>query len=64
MDRYTKTLLTIIAVSLVCIVLKDINIIPNANAALSGVTEVKVVDFKISQNYPIPVKIQGKIKCE
>lgn len=44
MDRYTKLVLTIIAVALVWIGIKDIGIVENAMAA-TGIVEVKVVDI-------------------
>lgn len=63
MDRYTKTVLTIIAVSLVWIALKDTGIIDDAVAS-SGVVEVRVVDFNIPRWNPLPVRVEGVIKCE
>lgn len=63
MDRYTKTVLTIIAVSLVWIALKDTGIIDDAVAS-SGVVEVRVVDFNIPRWNPLPVRVEGAIKCE
>jgi hypothetical protein len=62
MDRYTKTLLTIIAVSLMLIVLKDTPVISNAVAS-SGVIEVKIVNSNLTQYRPLPVRVQGEIKC-
>ena len=63
MDRYTKTVLTIIAASLVWIALKDTGIIDDAVAS-SGVVEVKVVDMNWTRYKPLPVRVEGKIKCE
>ena len=63
MDRFTKFLLTIIATSLVWIALKDTQIIADAVAS-SGVIEVKVVDMNWTRYKPLPVKVEGKIKCE
>ncbi len=62
MDRYTKTILTVIAVSLAWIAFRDAPIISNALAS-TGVIEVKVVDMNISRYQPLPVKIEGVVKC-
>ena len=63
MDRYSKTVLTIIAISLVWTALKDMPIIPDAMAS-SGVVEVRVVDMNWTRYKPLPVRVEGKIKCE
>lgn len=63
MDRYTKTVLTIIAVSLTWIALNDTGIIDDAVAS-SGVVEVRVVDMNWTRYSPLPVRVEGKIKCE
>ena len=63
MDRYTKSVLTIIAVSLVWIAFKDTQIIPDAVAS-SGVVEVKVVDMSWTRYSPLPVRVEGKIQCD
>lgn len=44
MDRYTKTVLTIIAIALVWVGIKDIGVVENAMAS-SGMVDVKVVDI-------------------
>jgi len=62
MDRYSKTVLTIIAVSLICIAFKDTNLISNALAS-TGVVEVKVVSMNLPIYKPIPVRVQGEIRC-
>jgi len=62
MDRYTKTVLTIIAISLAWIAMKDTQIISNAVAS-SGAIEVKVVDMNWTRYKPLPVRIEGKISC-
>ena len=63
MDRYTKTVLTIIAISLVWIAVRDSGVISNAVAS-PGVVEVKVVDMNFTRYSPLPVRVEGKIKCE
>jgi len=62
-DRFSRTLLTIIAISLVWIAFKDARIIADAVAS-SGVVEVKVVDMNFSRYSPLPVRVEGKIKCD
>ena len=62
MDRYNKTILTIIAISLVVIAFEDAPIISNAFA--SSVVEVKVVDMNWTRYSPLPVRIEGKIECK
>ena len=62
MDRYTKAVLTIIAVCLVWISLKDTQIISEALAS-TGVVEVKVVSMNLNQYQPIPVEIKGEVVC-
>ena len=62
MDRYSKTLLTIITIALVWIGVKDTGIIADAQAA--SVVEVKVVDMNWTRYSPLPVRVEGKIKCE
>jgi hypothetical protein len=62
MDRYTKTVLTIIAISLVWIAMKNSQVISNAVAS-SGVIEVKVVDMNWTRYQPLPVSVEGKISC-
>jgi len=63
MDGYTKSVLTIIAISLVTIALRDAPIISRAIAS-SGVVEVRVVDMNWTRYKPLPVRIEGKIRCD
>ena len=63
MDRYTKTILTIIAISLVWIAFKDIGIIADARAS-NGVVKVEVVDMNWTRYSPLPVRVEGKIQCD
>ncbi|MSQ98818.1 MAG: hypothetical protein EXR85_05925 [Xanthomonadales bacterium] len=62
MDRYAKLMLTIIAVALVWISVKDFTFISDAMAS-SGIVEVKIVDFDVSKYRPFPVLVQGEVKC-
>ena len=63
MDRYKKVVLTIIAIALVWLGVKDFGIVEDAMAS-NGVVEVKVVSMKFNQYAPIPVEVKGKIVCE
>lgn len=63
MDRYTRTLLTIIAVALVWIAVKDTAVISSANAS-TGVIEVRIVDMNLSRYRPLPVQLHGEIRCK
>ncbi len=63
MDRYSKTVLTVIAIALVWIAFNDSGIIDDAVAS-SGVVEVKVVDMNWTRYSPLPVRVEGKIKCD
>ena len=63
MDRYTKTVLTIIAVSLTWVALKDSAVISVADAS-SGVTKVEVVGMNWTRYSPLPVRVEGEVKCE
>lgn len=63
MDRYSKTVLTVIAFALIWLGIKDVALINDAVAA-TGVVEVKVVDMNWTRYSPLPVRVEGKIKCE
>lgn len=63
MDRYSKIVLTVIAICLVWIGARDLPFIPDAMAA-SGVLEVKVVEMDLSRYRPIPVAVKGEITCK
>ena len=69
-DLYTKIILTVIAICLIYIATKDINIVPEAKAAQSGGTmnvnivgcssdlPVKISDIEFGILFPLPVKIK------
>lgn len=62
MDRYTKSVLTVIAIALMWNVAEDLSSVENAMAS-SGVVEVKVVEMRLNQYQPIPVEIKGNVMC-
>ena len=63
MDRYSKTVLTIIALALVWIGVKDFSPVSDAMAA-NGIVAVKIVEMDLNRYKPIPVKVEGKLLCE
>lgn len=63
MDRYTKTILTVIAIALMWIGIRDLSLVSNAFAG-QGIVEVKVIEMDINRYRPIPVEVQGKITCK
>ena len=63
MDRYEKTVLTVIAALLLWLAIKDVGIISDAFAT-TGVVEVKVVSMNLPSYQPIPVEIKGQISCK
>jgi hypothetical protein len=62
MDRYSKTVLTVIAVTLLWIAIKELPVIADARAS-PGAMKVHVVDMNWSRYKPLPVKIEGKVEC-
>jgi len=64
-DLYTKTILTVIAICLVCLVMQeDLPLSPTANAATvnqTGVQNVRIVGVDTSKvkRYPLSVQIVG-----
>lgn len=64
-DLYTKTLLTVIAICLVCLVTqKDLPLLPTANAATvnqAGIQDVRIVGVADTRDGqpPLSVKIVG-----
>jgi hypothetical protein len=61
MDRYTKTMLTLMTICLAWIALRGTPLISDAIAS-AGVVEVKIVD--ISSYRSLPVKAEGEMTCK
>jgi len=65
-DWYTKTVLTVIAISLVVLVVRDSQIIPEVWAAGEGVVKVQIVSIN-NRGYrnwgwkPIPISVDEAI---
>jgi hypothetical protein len=61
-DLYTKTLLTVIAICLVCLVTqKDSPLLPTANAATvnsAAVQDVRIVGIAKGKEYDTPLSVQ------
>jgi hypothetical protein len=70
-DLYTKAVLTVIAIALVCLVFQNYNVIPAAHASapvnthstdvnrINEVIDVRIVDCKY--NFEVPVAIKSPI---
>jgi hypothetical protein len=63
MDRYTKFILTVIAVSLLWISLHVGDLIPNAFAASSD-TKIVIADVSVSRYRALPVVVSGELTCK
>lgn len=63
MDRYTKFLLTVIAISLLAIALKPTFPVESAFGA-ADTQRIEIVGISSAINHAIPIKVEGKIKCE
>lgn len=57
-DVYTKVVLTVIAVCLAVIVVRDIDFVPSANAAKTpgDVMDVRIVGYSGYNNIPVVIK--------
>lgn len=62
MDRYTKTVLTVIAVTLFWIAVRAGELLPVAVAAGAD-TRIAIADVSVSRNRPLPVVVSGELKC-
>lgn len=59
-DLYTKSILTVIAVCLILITVRDVNVVSEARASSGGPVEVKIVEISSRLSYStdaLPVKI-------
>lgn len=62
MDRYTKVMLTIIALSLLWISTQLTSPISNAYAV--DTTRVDIADISVSQHRTLPVHVTGELTCK
>jgi len=63
MDRYTKFVFTVIAISLLWISLHVGDLVPNALAAYSN-TKIEIADVSVSRHRALPVVISGELTCK
>ena len=62
MDRYTKFILTLIALSLMWISIQAGAPISNGYAAFSDV-KIEIVDVSVAKHRALPVYVTGELKC-
>lgn len=63
MDRYSKFLMSVIAISLMWISFHVGDLIPNAIAAYAG-TKIEIADISVSRNRALPVVVSGEVTCK
>jgi hypothetical protein len=62
MDRYTKFILTVIALSLMWISLNLGAVISNGYAGYSD-TKIEIADVTVARSRALPVVVSGQITC-
>lgn len=62
MDRYTKVMLTVIALSLLWISVQLTSPIPNAYAL--DTARVDIADISVSKQRALPVHVTGELTCK
>jgi hypothetical protein len=62
MDRYTKFILTVIALSLMWISLNLGAVISNGYAGYSD-TKIEIADVTVAKSRALPVVVSGQITC-
>jgi len=62
-DKYTRFILTIIAMSLVWISIQAGGFFSDAVAAY-GATQIEISDVSVSKSRPLPVYVTGELKCK
>ena len=63
MDRYTKFILTLIAMSLMWISIQAGTLIPDGYAAYAD-TKIEISDVTVARSRALPVYVTGEIKCK
>jgi hypothetical protein len=63
MDRYTKFILTVIALSLMWISLNVGAVISNGYAGYSD-TKIEIADVTVARGRALPVYVTGELKCK
>ena len=62
MDRYTKAVLTVIALSMLWISIRLASPIPNAYAL--DTARVDIADISVSKHRALPVHVTGELTCK
>lgn len=62
MDRYTKFVLTVIAVSLVWISL-NLGAVISLGFASAADTRIEIADVSVARHRALPVQIIGEVRC-
>ena len=62
MDRYTKFILTVIALSLMWISIQAGALISNSYAAYAD-TKIEIADVTVARSRALPVYVTGELKC-
>lgn len=62
MDKYTKAMLTIIAFSLLWLIVNTGAVFSNAVAAYAD-TKIEIADVTVSRTHALPVYVTGELKC-
>ena len=62
MDKYTKVILTIIAVSLLWISIQAGAFISNVMAF--DQTQIEIADVSVARTHALPVYVTGELKCK
>ena len=63
MDRYTKFILTVIALSLMWISIQAGALIPSGYAAYAD-TKIEIADVTVARSRALPVYVTGELKCK
>lgn len=62
MDRYSKIMLTLIALSLLWLCVNAGALFSNAFAAYAD-TRIEIADVTVSRTHALPVYVTGELKC-
>ena len=62
MDRYTKFILTVIALSLMWISIQTGALISNSYATYAD-TKIEIADVTVAKSRALPVYVTGTLKC-
>lgn len=63
MDKYTKLVLTVIALSLMWISVQAGTVISNVYAGYAD-TKIEIADVTVAKSRALPVYVTGELKCK